>query len=102
MRRLFWMVPLLALFVLFSGCHQPSVENGAVLFRKDCARCHIQKAGQADPAPALTGYFERKPQPTTQQAKEMIRNGKRAMPPFGERLSSDEIDDVIAYLKTLS
>jgi cytochrome c6 len=96
------MAPLLSLLVLFSGCYRPSVENGAVLFREDCARCHVQKAGHADPAPALTGYFERKPQPTMQQVKDMIRNGKRAMPPFGERLSSREIDDVIAYLRTLS
>jgi mono/diheme cytochrome c family protein len=77
------------------------VENGAVLYRMDCAACHVRHAGVSLAAPALEGYFDRKPQPTTRLAREIIRDGRRYMPPFGNRLSSNEIDDLIAYMKTL-
>ena len=86
---------------LCAGCHQPSASRGAVLFEKQCARCHIQHEGQASPAPALRGYFYRSPLPTAHDAEEVIRKGRRAMPPFGERLSLDEVEDLIAFLRTL-
>jgi mono/diheme cytochrome c family protein len=83
------------------GCRQPSVENGSLLFNHDCARCHAHPPGDASPAPNLAGYFSRSPQRTLREARGIIRDGRRAMPPFGQRLSSGEIDDVIAYIHTL-
>jgi mono/diheme cytochrome c family protein len=97
---------LVGVFVLslagaFVGCRQPSAENGRALFNENCVRCHAQQPGHASPAPSLAGYFYRNPHPTLRQAQEVIREGKRAMPPFGQRLSTGEIDDVIEYIKTL-
>ena len=91
----------LALASVFVGCRQPSVENGRLLFSRDCARCHAHQLGKASPAPTLAGYSSRNPQPTLQEARGLIRDGKRAMPPFGQRLTPGEIDDVIAYIRTL-
>jgi mono/diheme cytochrome c family protein len=91
----------LAIAVALAGCRQPSVENGRVLFRNDCSRCHADRPGQASPAPNLAGYFSRSPQPTLRQAQAIIRDGKRAMPPFSQRLAPREFDDLIAYIKTL-
>jgi mono/diheme cytochrome c family protein len=81
------------------GCYKPSAEHGAALFRKDCAGCHVPRPGQTTYVPSLAGYFDRKPKPTERQTRRIIRSGGRYMPPFSKRLSSHDIDDVIAYLK---
>jgi mono/diheme cytochrome c family protein len=96
-----WVMSALAWVALAAGCRKASVENGAALYRRDCAGCHVRHAGVRLAAPALEGYFDRKPYPTVRQAREIIRDGRLYMPPFGNRLSSDEIDDLIAYMKTL-
>ncbi|HEX3472720.1 MAG TPA: cytochrome c [Silvibacterium sp.] len=88
----------LAVIVVCSGCRKPSSEHGAALFLKNCAGCHVQRPGQKSYVPSLTGYFDRKPRPTQRQARRIIKYGGRYMPPFSKRLSSDEIDDLIAYL----
>lgn len=92
----------LAFAVTSAGCRHPSVEIGKLLFNRHCARCHTYRSIQASPAPDLTDYFARNPQPTYRQTRTIIRNGKRPMPPFGGQLSSRDIDDVIAYIKTLA
>jgi mono/diheme cytochrome c family protein len=99
--RLTWSIGALTVYALCAGCHRPSAENGVLLFARNCARCHVPHEGDASPAPVLTGYFDRKPRPTVKQARQIIRDGKRYMPPFGKRLSADEIEDLIAYMKTL-
>jgi mono/diheme cytochrome c family protein len=94
--------PSCALVMAFCiGCRQPSAENGAAIFRKNCAGCHATQAGRQRSAPSLTGYFERNPRPSLSQTRRKILDGGLFMPPFRERLSSDEIDDVIAHMKTL-
>jgi mono/diheme cytochrome c family protein len=85
--------------VVCAGCHQPSAENGALLFRKNCGGCHSALPGRVQHAPSLRGYFGRNPQPELRQTRQVIMNGRRSMPPFRERLSSDQVDDLIAYLK---
>jgi len=91
---------LLALIALCSGCRKPSLENGARLYRKNCAECHVARSGRMRTAPDLAGYFARNPQPGIEQTRQRILNGGQFMPPFRERLSRNEIDDVIAFLKT--
>jgi mono/diheme cytochrome c family protein len=77
----------------------PSVEVGAAIFRKNCAGCHSLEPGRRTNAPSLAGYFARNPSPTSRQTEELIMNGRRLMPPFRHRLSSDQIGDVIAFMK---
>ena len=96
-----WAIAL-AIAVTSVGCRQLSVENGKLLFNRHCARCHTYRSNQASPAPDLTDYFARNPQPTIRQARAIIRDGKQAMPPFGRRLSSQDIDDLIAYIKSIT
>ena len=81
------------------GCYKPSVEHGQALFQKDCAGCHLPRPGQTTYVPSLTGYFDKKPRPPERQTRRTILNGGQYMPPFKTRLSSHEIDDLIAYLK---
>jgi len=89
----------LAAIAACSGCRKPLPEHGAALFLKDCAGCHVQRPGQKSYVPSLTGYFDRKPKPTERQTRRIIRYGGRYMPPFSKRLSSDDVDDLIAYLQ---
>ena len=35
------------------------------------------------------------------RVREMITNGKDTMPPFGRRLSAEELDRLLEYLKAL-
>lgn len=97
----FWPILAVASAALCAGCHRVSSENGALLYRKHCAHCHTRQPRQASPAPDLAAYFNRSPQPSAQEVKQVIREGKNAMPPFDQQLSSNDLDDLIAYLKTL-
>ncbi|MBV8113306.1 MAG: cytochrome c [Silvibacterium sp.] len=83
-----------------AGCYRPDAEHGAALFRKDCAGCHIPRPGQTTYVPSLAGYFDRRSRPNERKTRRTILEGGRYMPPFRMRLSSHDIDDVIAYLKT--
>lgn len=97
-RRLAWALCSLTLAAC-AGCYKPSVEHGAALFRKDCAGCHVPRPGQTTYVPSLVGYFDKKPRPTERQTRRRIRNGGQYMPQFKTRLSSHDMDDLIAYLK---
>jgi mono/diheme cytochrome c family protein len=95
------LLPCAAMILVCTGCYKPSAEHGEALFRKDCAGCHLPRPGQtATYVPSLAGYFGRQPRPTARQTRRRIRDGGRYMPPFRMRLSSHDIDDLIAYLKT--
>jgi mono/diheme cytochrome c family protein len=99
--RALWTLCALAAVAACAGCRKPSAENGSELYRKYCASCHIPQPGRTLSAPSLAGYFDRRPRPTARQARRVIRDGRLYMPPFRGRLSSNDIDDVIAYMKTL-
>ena len=91
----------LAAIVSCTGCHPPSAENGAALFRKNCIACHSLLPGHAQHGPSLGGYFERSSRPTIAQARKAILGGGPFMPPFLGRLSPNDVDDLIVYMKTL-
>jgi len=99
MRR--WLsLALLVSHFLCCGCHSPSPENGASIYHNNCLVCHSLKPGQQGNGTSLAGYFRRNPAPTEAHAKQVILDGKRLMPAFRNRLSSAQVDDLLAYLKT--
>jgi mono/diheme cytochrome c family protein len=75
-------------------------KDGAVVFHNNCLVCHSLEPGQNGYGPSLAGYFKRNLSQTVDQTQQLIRNGRRRMPPFRDRLSSDQIQDVIAYIRT--
>jgi len=87
------------------------VENGKTLYASRCAFCHgLSGAGDGPAGAALNppptnfraaGYWKGA---STQTMKEVIENGKpnTAMVPFKSALSTGEIEDLLAYLKTLA
>lgn len=75
------------------------VQAGANLYAANCAACHGQ-AGEGGIAPPLAGL-----QASAEEAAAVVRDGKTgetgAMPPFGPRLSDDDIQNVLAFILSL-
>lgn len=74
---------------------QPAVL-GQSLFLKNCAHCHADDA-TGDEGPDLHGLEK-----SDQWIARRIRNGiKGKMTAFGEKFSQQDVDALIAYLRTL-
>jgi mono/diheme cytochrome c family protein len=76
--------------------------RGEEIFAQQCAMCHGSDAsGMMGMHPALRGAAERL---TVEGVEVTVRNGRATTPPmpaFDDRLSDDEIDDVVAYVASL-
>ena len=80
----------------------PKVRSGQAQFEKICLQCHATVAGQASFGPNLHGLLKQPHSHVTPATVRLqIKNGKGKMPAFGEKITAPEIDDIIAYLKTL-
>src|SRR5437868_15281980 len=95
---------------------KPDARNGKVVYEGGCIACHGKDgkgAPQAstefkrpDTFPDFSRCDQTTPEPNSAW-KDVIAHGGPArgfsqiMPAFGELLASDQIDDVIAYLRTL-
>lgn len=81
----------------------PEAQRGLVFIRTHCASCHaIGKVGPSplSIAPPLRTLHTKYPVETLEEAfAEGIVTGHPSMPEF--RLAPDQINDVIAYLKSL-
>lgn len=80
----------------------PKVRAGQAQFEKTCMQCHATVDGQVSFGPNLHGVLKGPhPRRTAADVRLQIKNGKGKMPAFGEKLTAPEIDDMIAYMKTL-
>lgn len=77
-------------------------EAGRQVFESNCAMCHGGDAsGMMGMHPSLRGAVERL---SREGVEVTVRKGRDTMPPmpsFEDRLSDEEIDDVVTYLDTL-
>jgi mono/diheme cytochrome c family protein len=81
----------------------PKVAQGDAIFHKQCVNCHNKQPGDTSPfgPPNLHGVFHNKTlNVTPADAQNIISHGKGNMPSFGNALTKDDIQSVIAYLKT--
>ena len=85
--------------------------RGAGVFFQRCSLCHLAKAGAGGSkyccvsslGPDLSGRFKNVTPDQEKAFKDIILNGGPTyMPSWKFGLSLEEIDDIIAYLKTLS
>jgi cytochrome c6 len=80
-------------------------NNGSALFQSNCQACHgadgrantpigksLKVANLHDPAVVKL---------SDQQIANVIRSGKSPMPAFGSRLTSPQIEALVAYVRTL-
>ncbi len=82
-----------------------SAQRGAKLFADNCKVCHNADSKERKFGPGLAGVAAGK-LPSGKDASpenivRMITEGGNGMPPFGDKLSSAEIADLIAYVKAL-
>ena len=82
---------------------------GKRLLMQNCGLCHLPTGGNPkDPkdqgttlGPPLNGLFRRANPASEDFVRELIRQGTEKMPGFRYALEPKEIDNIIAYLKTL-
>ncbi len=78
-------------------------KQGETIFKTQCIGCHNKQPGDTTPfgPPNLHGIIgSTPPQVTPQVAAATIKSGKGVMPPFEGKLSAQDINNVVAYLKT--
>ena len=91
-------IKTLILMVAVSFMAVPIVSadsGGSKLFKKKCKACHAvdkKKSG-----PALTAMSQ-----DANQLRDVITNGgkKRMMKAYGKKLSAEEIDELVAYIRS--
>jgi cytochrome c2 len=83
-------------------------HKGAELFEsKGCVQCHFTGSTQTKSGPGLKGLFERQKLPvsgrglTEANVRKQLKTPYNNMPSFADRLTHEERDRLIAYLKTL-
>lgn len=77
-----------------------SVANGQRIFSQSCASCHNANSTLPKVGVGLKGYYQHQPRPTDSAVRAILLKGKGNMPAFSA-LNSSQIDDLIAYLRTL-
>jgi mono/diheme cytochrome c family protein len=86
------------------GLHQAA---GRQLYNQYCDRCHEPHSSNAQRGPSLKGVFKkqflsRSGMPVNDESVgKMIVTGRNLMPGFGEVLSQQQVQDLLAYLHTL-
>jgi mono/diheme cytochrome c family protein len=83
------------------------VGDGEAVYKKNCNMCHYPDKADKKLGPGLKDLFKNKELPESHRSvsdavvRDQIENGSKKMPGFGKKLSSDDIDNLMAYLKTL-
>ncbi len=109
----------LAICTLFAaGCGNHRVKTNAELglnaqqaagravFDRDCGACHDAYSTSGKKGPKLKGLFREKFLPSGLPAndrfvRQTIEGGRGMMPEFGDSLTQDQMDALLAYLHTL-
>ena len=94
-------IALLFLFTPVDAFAVPGVnlENGAAVFKANCAGCHARGGNIVRRGKNLKLKTLHKRQVDTQEAiASIVTNGKGIMSAYGDKLTSEEIANVSAYV----
>jgi cytochrome c553 len=84
-----------------------SIERGAALFIKHCSSCHYAESEEKRLGPGLKGLLQKDKLPhsgrpsTIENIKQQLLRPFLSMPSFANKLSEQDLADLLAYLKTL-
>ncbi len=98
---------LLSLAVFSMQESKSSSPDGGTIYKKNCNMCHFPDKADKKLGPGLKDLFKNKELPqshkpaTEPNVREQIEKGSKAMPAFGKKLAAEDIDALMAYLKTL-
>lgn len=84
----------------------PQEAHGRRVFDAQCARCHDPYSASAAKGPSLKKLYKRQYLPsglpaTDQHITDSIMLGRKMMPAFNQTINSQQLEDLLAYLKTL-
>jgi mono/diheme cytochrome c family protein len=110
---------VLAAFAVLSACDverrksdaelglNPQQSAGRKIYDSHCDRCHEPYSSRGKKGPALEGVFQHKYLSLSglpandERVTDIIRLGRNEMPGYSQTLSSQDIQDLLAYLHTL-
>ena len=79
-----------------------AVHSGQDIFTHKCLQCHSINEGEVRLGPSLYGETKKPhPKKSTTEIRVILKNGKGKMPSFQEKLSPQDIDNLLAYIHTL-
>lgn len=85
----------------------PQQSAGRKLYDSHCDRCHEPYSTRGKKGPGLKGVFQNKYLSLSglpandERVTDIIRLGRNEMPGYSQTLSSQDIQDLLAYLHTL-
>jgi mono/diheme cytochrome c family protein len=85
----------------------PQQAAGRKIYDAECYRCHEPYSTRGKKGPALKGIFQRKYLSLSglpandERVSDIIRLGRNEMPGYSQKLNSQEMQDLLAYLHTL-
>jgi mono/diheme cytochrome c family protein len=84
----------------------PQETSGYALFQSRCAGCHYANSPKALHGPGLQGLYKKPYLPSGAPANDervswVILHGRNLMPPFGNNLDEQQLNDLLAYLHAL-
>jgi mono/diheme cytochrome c family protein len=84
----------------------PQQARGRRVFDAQCARCHDPYNASAAKGPSLKKLYKRQYLPsglpaTDQHVTDSIVLGRKMMPAFNQSIGQQQLEDLLAYLKTL-
>ena len=85
----------------------PRQAAGRRIYDQYCDRCHSPYSSKKRQGPSLKGLFKREELPVSgmpandDRVKDVIRMGRNKMDGFGNVLTDEQINDLVAYLHTL-
>ena len=85
----------------------PQQAAGRKIYDRECDRCHEPYSTRGKKGPGLQGVFQRPYLPISglpandDRVLEIMQRGRKEMPGFSQKLSPQELQDILAYLHTL-
>ena len=82
-------------------------SSGRKLYDSHCDRCHEPYSTRGKKGPGLKGVFQNKYLSLSglpandERVSDIIRLGRNEMPAFGQTLSPQDVQDLLAYMHTL-
>jgi mono/diheme cytochrome c family protein len=85
----------------------PQQSAGRKIYDSHCDRCHEAYSSRGKKGPGLKGIFQQKYLSLSglpandERVTDIIRLGRNQMPGYSQTLSSQDVQDLLAYLHTL-
>ena len=85
----------------------PQQAAGRRVYDNYCERCHEPYSSRGKKGPSMKGVFKKPFLPLSglpandERVSEIIRSGHRTMPGFGQVLTPEQVQDLLAYMHSL-